>query len=57
MPTAGPLLPDRVSTCLLDLDGVLTQTAKLHAAAWKEMSDAFCSSGRARRARRLVAGR
>jgi len=41
MPTAGPLLPDRVSTCLFDLDGVLTQTAKVHAAAWKEMFDAF----------------
>jgi beta-phosphoglucomutase family hydrolase len=41
MPTAVPLLPDRVSTCLFDLDGVLTQTAKLHAAAWKEMFDAF----------------
>lgn len=40
MPT-GVLLPDRVSTCLFDLDGVLTQTAKLHAAAWKEMFDAF----------------
>ena len=24
-----------------DLDGVLTQTAKVHAAAWKEMFDAF----------------
>ena len=41
MPTAVPLLPDRVSTCLFDLDGVLTQTAKVHAAAWKEMFDAF----------------
>jgi beta-phosphoglucomutase family hydrolase len=26
---------------LFDLDGVLTQTATLHAAAWKEMFDAF----------------
>ena len=26
---------------LFDLDGVLTQTAKVHAAAWKEMFDAF----------------
>ena len=41
MPTGVPLLPDRVSTCLFDLDGVLTQTAKIHAAAWKEMFDAF----------------
>jgi beta-phosphoglucomutase family hydrolase len=34
-------LPDRISACLFDLDGVLTQTAKIHAAAWKEMFDAF----------------
>ena len=34
-------LPDGVSACLFDLDGVLTQTAKVHAAAWKEMFDAY----------------
>jgi beta-phosphoglucomutase family hydrolase len=34
-------LPDGISACLFDLDGVLTQTAKLHAAAWQEMFDAF----------------
>ncbi|MCC5576503.1 MULTISPECIES: HAD family hydrolase [Microtetraspora] len=34
-------LPDRVRACLFDLDGVLTRTAGLHAAAWKEMFDAF----------------
>ena len=27
--------------CLFDLDGVLTQTAKVHDAAWKEMFDAY----------------
>lgn len=27
--------------CLFDLDGVLTQTAKVHAAAWEEMFDAY----------------
>jgi beta-phosphoglucomutase family hydrolase len=27
--------------CLFDLDGVLTQTARVHAAAWKEMFDDF----------------
>ena len=36
-----PILPDGISACLFDLDGVLTQTAKLHVAAWKEMFDAF----------------
>ena len=34
-------LPDSVRACLFDLDGVLTQTAKVHAAAWKEMFDAY----------------
>lgn len=36
-----PILPDGIIACLFDLDGVLTQTAKVHAAAWKEMFDAF----------------
>ena len=34
-------LPDGVSGCLFDLDGVLTQTARVHAAAWQEMFDSF----------------
>jgi beta-phosphoglucomutase family hydrolase len=34
-------LPDSVRACLFDLDGVLTQTAKVHAAAWKQMFDEF----------------
>ena len=34
-------LPDGIRTCLFDLDGVLTQTAKVHAAAWKQMFDEF----------------
>lgn len=34
-------LPDGVSTCLFDLDGVLTQTAKVHAAAWQQMFDDY----------------
>ncbi|MBA3806875.1 MAG: beta-phosphoglucomutase family hydrolase [Solirubrobacterales bacterium] len=34
-------LPDGVSACLFDLDGVITQTAKVHAAAWKEMFDDY----------------
>ena len=34
-------LPDRIEACLFDLDGVLTQTAKVHAAAWKQMFDEF----------------
>jgi beta-phosphoglucomutase family hydrolase len=34
-------LPSAVTACLFDLDGVLTQTATVHAAAWKEMFDEF----------------
>jgi beta-phosphoglucomutase family hydrolase len=34
-------LPAGVTACLFDLDGVLTQTAEVHAAAWKEMFDAY----------------
>jgi beta-phosphoglucomutase family hydrolase len=34
-------LPERVRACLFDLDGVLTDTASVHAAAWKEMFDDF----------------
>jgi beta-phosphoglucomutase family hydrolase len=46
VPQSGPAtpvldLPAGITACLFDLDGVLTQTAKVHAAAWKEMFDAF----------------
>ncbi|WP_329566359.1 HAD family hydrolase [Kitasatospora sp. NBC_01266] len=34
-------LPDHIRAYLFDLDGVLTQTAKVHAAAWKSMFDDF----------------
>jgi beta-phosphoglucomutase family hydrolase len=34
-------LPDGVTACLFDLDGVLTQTAKVHAAAWQQMFDDY----------------
>jgi|SRR2546429_3896951 len=34
-------LPDEVKACLFDMDGVVTQTAVVHAAAWKEMFDEF----------------
>jgi beta-phosphoglucomutase family hydrolase len=39
---AGALgLPEAVTACLFDLDGVLTNTAAAHDAAWKETFDAF----------------
>ncbi|CAM5596392.1 Hydrolase OS=Streptomyces aurantiogriseus OX=66870 GN=GCM10010251_29240 PE=4 SV=1 [Streptomyces aurantiogriseus] len=34
-------LPDTIQACLFDLDGVVTRTAVVHAAAWKETFDAF----------------
>jgi beta-phosphoglucomutase family hydrolase len=34
-------LPEGVTACLFDLDGVLTQTAKIHAEAWKQMFDDY----------------
>jgi beta-phosphoglucomutase family hydrolase len=34
-------LPDNIRGCLFDLDGVLTQTASVHDAAWQEMFDDF----------------
>lgn len=34
-------LPDSIRACLFDLDGVITRTAVVHAAAWKETFDEF----------------
>jgi beta-phosphoglucomutase family hydrolase len=35
------ITPERFDAVLFDLDGVLTDTARLHAACWKETFDAF----------------
>lgn len=35
----GLRVPTRIAACLFDLDGVLTQTATLHASAWKRVFD------------------
>ena len=35
------ITPDRYDAVLFDLDGVLTDTAKLHAACWKQMFDEY----------------
>jgi beta-phosphoglucomutase family hydrolase len=54
-PGAGDLgLPDRIRACLFDLDGVLTQTAKVHAAAWKQMFDDYLRARSARTGEELV---
>jgi beta-phosphoglucomutase family hydrolase len=34
-------LPDGIRACLFDLDGVLTKTAVVHAAAWKKTFDSY----------------
>ncbi len=34
-------LPDSITVCLFDLDGVLTDTASVHEAAWKQTFDEF----------------
>lgn len=41
-------LPDSVKGFLFDMDGVLTRTASVHAAAWKQMFDGYLR-GRAQR--------
>lgn len=37
----APVVPPGVRACLFDLDGVLTRTASVHEAAWKQMFDAY----------------
>ena len=41
-------LPPSIRACLFDLDGVLTNTATVHAAAWKEMFDVYLRERAAR---------
>jgi beta-phosphoglucomutase family hydrolase len=51
MSSSSPAITrDRFDAVLFDLDGVLTQTAKIHAACWKEMFDDYLN----RRAGRLA---
>lgn len=40
-------LPDGISSCLFDLDGVLTHTAALHFEAWQQMFNSFLARHRA----------
>ena len=47
-------LPSQIRACLFDLDGVLTKTARVHAAAWKEMFDAFLRDRAGRTGEKLV---
>jgi beta-phosphoglucomutase family hydrolase len=47
-------LPADVEAVLFDLDGVITKTATVHAAAWKQVFDAYLA-GRARRTGEQIA--
>jgi beta-phosphoglucomutase family hydrolase len=47
-------LPASVRACLFDLDGVLTDTAKVHAAAWKQMFDQFLGARASKRGELFV---
>ncbi|MEJ2245851.1 MAG: beta-phosphoglucomutase family hydrolase [Acidobacteriota bacterium] len=42
--SSNPVNRDKFDAVLFDLDGVLTATAKMHAACWKKMFDAFLRS-------------
>ncbi len=45
----NPVTRDRFDAVLFDLDGVLTSTAKIHAACWKEMFDEYLKKWAAKR--------
>ena len=47
-------LPDDVTACLFDMDGVVTKTAVVHAAAWKQMFDEFLRVWSARNGQEFV---
>ena len=39
--SSGVITRERYDAVLLDLDGVITDTANLHAACWKQMFDEY----------------
>ena len=47
-------LPDGIRVCLFDMDGVLTDTASVHARAWQQMFDAFLTERAAQSGERSV---
>ena len=47
-PTTRLGLPLAITACLFDLDGVLTKTARVHFAAWKQMFDGYLRDRAAR---------
>jgi beta-phosphoglucomutase family hydrolase len=47
-------LPDGVTACLFDMDGVITKTAVVHDAAWKDTFDEFLRQRAARTGEKFV---
>ena len=45
---------DRYDAILLDLDGVITDTASVHAACWKQMFDEYLQKRATREAKRFA---
>ena len=52
---ADPISRERFDAVLLDMDGVLTDTARVHASAWKRMFDEFLRARAARGGEPFVA--
>jgi beta-phosphoglucomutase family hydrolase len=48
------LSPQQYQAVIFDMDGVVTQTAKVHAAAWKKLFDAFLQANAARTGKPFV---
>jgi len=44
----NPITHDKYDAVLFDLDGVLTATAKVHAACWKKNFDEYLQKGTAK---------
>lgn len=54
VPARALITPDRFDAVLFDLDGVLTDTARIHAACWKQLFDAYLEERATRRGEAFV---
>jgi hypothetical protein len=53
-PTSKRVNRDQYDAVLFDLDGVITNTAALHATCWKKMFDEYLASERSKEGRRFA---
>lgn len=53
-PAPVPLDPSQTGAVIFDMDGVITDTARLHAAAWKQLFDAYLAHRAAARGEPLA---